>query len=1462
MAKAENALKGIGVTIRGETADELRGIEEIIDDVAGAWDRLSDSQRQAVSEAMAGTQRSSMFSALIENYEKVKELQTIGLGAEGELAEANQKRVESLKGIQGQLEVTKEALYATIISEEEMAKILKGTDSFLQGLTKLVAFVKNTAIPTFIALATIDLQMGEKSLILKGWDKLTDVVANVNKFRMSLYSLEGGFSLTANGMKALKAGVVGLAVALATYTFNAIKNLTPELDDLSSQLGELTSATNKFAESQKALENVKTDTSSMKEMVERINKLKEENGSWEEQQGLIKEVNSKLSEHASSYTTIQSTLENENLALETRIALLEREAEIASQKAQNEAVAKLYERDWMALGATDSEKMTNTSEQAVINLLASYNSLQDLQKRVADNNGQMTNQMSKDFEILSVAIESQKNKVEGVAIELSNYYMNIKQLFDSGAISEGQFDYFMQYYNKGIADLQRIVDETDLDLNLQLDIQDFMNKTPQVKDEVVDIVNEINALSTSLSSLETEEAKTSLTSLVNSINTLKDGSEEAKTVLEQLHSTFADMPSEVDTLAEAIDYLNGKLDDTKDSTNDMKDLNQTYLEAVEAIAEAKNLLDSFEEGLTASELRSLFDSELLTDYNGALTDTVSIQEHLNNKIAEMEEASNEAYNNMLKQDENFWNTKIKNSETWANHENELQNQITQLGAQMLGIQEQDFIDFINAKGGYREVDLTNAQNFADAEGKTNNSLINQMLQWYSQYFNEKGVGRSVDMQNILTFLNEHGGAEAKTIDQLVQMWNEYYKAKKSEILDSVSKFRGQIGDYGDLGNISTEELKKLTALEKDLADLEKSAQSMGNFFDSINTSFSNITSSLGLGSTSVGKVNNSTSSNKASSSSSKEVADLELTIDRYYALNDAISDVTNALEANRREQEKAEGKQRLAKLFEEELKLLEKQKKAYEDLHKEQLNQAQDYRNAIANAGFSMDGEGNITNYQTQLQNMVNYANSLKGEAKSAQIEYVKSISSIIDAYTTLTNSTIPDTESTIDSLTQSIKNLNKEHEEALKYLNDLKDAYYNLNKAVKEIDNALELNQAKQENATPEERIKLMEEEIALMKERQDLIKEQEEAYKKSAKDMAEQLSAQGIKFDANGKIINYDEVIDNLINIANGLVGTSQEEAQEELEELLDLIEEYDDIMLDTLPNLSKEWVDYANAIKEAEKTKADLVTSIQKDITSAIENEYNKRYSALKSALQKEKDLLNQQYDEEDHQNTLAKKNQELAELQKAIDDLSRDSSDAGQMKLKDLLQQYKDKQEEINEYIRDYEKEQGNNRFDEEMEKLDEELEEILSPENLANMVNQALVDGFVTIEGEVVELSALMTDWLNETGDGLYALGDILREELINKLQTAQGLIADMGILSTTSRGIRSTSLSSNDIQALMDLATDQKSTENNITIGSFINVEGNITEDVLPQVETMIDEFKNDFEDIIIEKLAEEMSKY
>lgn len=1560
MAKAERALEGIGVSIRGETADSLRDIEDIIGDVADAWDTLSDSERQAVSEAMAGTQRSSMFSALIENYDKVLELQDEGLDSFGELAEANQKRVESFEG---QLNILKDKMLAFT---DGLQPLIFGSVELGNNLLDLVNGFG--AIPTVVGLAsasflsfsdsgqkvknTLMEMVGSKIQLVDGLNQVisaknqlvessknevaitqqqisstikriaqlrlehsaqNDKTDDIYKEQQALVGLNKELinnqkqlavaTLKATAYQAalslgLSVAISG-AIALVSKLVSSFKELAQDrsLEGIAESVETLNEKTKEYTTSTENLAKVREDISSIKSLA---SQLEEENLSMEKQQELTQQINDLFAKHASNYTSIESILNNESIALEKKIELLEQEAELQKQLKANEVMEEVTKTDM--LGRTTFDNAMNKGESLANQLL---NAKKALDNKISDvENGVVFSIKGKDGYI-EEASKEYKEKADSIILDMKSAaasaasIMNDYQtLYEAGRIDKDQFETYKQQYIDMIEDIKETLIElgyADVEIfNLfsEEKIDEEVEKAQLLKEKILETFNETYENPFSFDSvgdldktiddyqkLYAENEK--LIEILNEANAieLKDGLPISKGFSEILNSNLDDMSNFESVLL----TINELFEDM--SATDLKEMFGSDLAS--QIQEVLNIDMS-----TPFEDISGVAREAVEDVIGSFSD---MEEQLKDVFYRLNSTNSEFYDELVEKNaqvfadiESRWGVSANEYSNVADYKRAVDQQVytelMQMDADALSQLYHNVLERlgIEEQAGEQRVTMEDQAAY----------LINQvdLAELKAKLENEKKIleGKKAELEGELKAKESASNNALKLQDDTnvksLQMMNTMGQRATSHY----NTFYGNLSRTGALegtgiaamsgtatvntsstasGSVTAKalegvnsELSKINNLLSTLESYEK--LSSGDLTFNITPYNPSNSSTTGAGGYSPSK-NKGSSGNKGSSSSSseKEVADLELKIDRYYKLNDAIDDVTNALNANERAMEKAEGKQQLNKLYEERLKLLEQQKKAYEDLRKEQLNEAQEYRNAIATAGFKLDSSGNITNHKQQLEAMVKYANSLSGDAKSAQIEYVNSIVDIIEAYTTLTNSTIPDTEESIDDVAQAIKDLNKEHEEAIKYLNDLKDAYYNLNKAIKEIDNALSLIDAKMETATPEERVKLMEEEIALMKERQDLIQEQQKAYEKEAKDLSKELSSQGIKFDTSGKITNYDEVVGNLVNVANGLVGSAQEEAQEEIEELLELIEKYDEIMTDTLPELSEEWYEYANSIKEAEEAKAELVTSIQKDLTSAIENEYNKRYSALKTALQKEKDLYNQQYEEEDHQNTLAKHNQELAELQKAIDDMARDTTDAGQAKLQDLLQQYKEKQEEINEYIRDYEKEQGNNRFDEEMEKLDEELEEILSAENIADMVNKALVDGFVTIEDEVIELSTLMSDWLNDTGDGLYAMGDILREELINNLKTAQELMAGMGIV-PTSIGSSPVSLSSLLDTKALELNAGSKSVENNVTIGSLLSVEGNVTEEVLPKIEAMLSEFESNFEEVIIEKLADEMSKY
>ena len=111
-----------------------------------------------------------------------------------------------------------------------------------------------------------------------------------------------------------------------------------------------------------------------------------------------------------------------------------------------------------------------------------------------------------------------------------------------------------------------------------------------------------------------------------------------------------------------------------------------------------------------------------------------------------------------------------------------------------------------------------------------------------------------------------------------------------------------------------------------------------------------------------------------------------------------------------------------------------------------------------------------------------------------------------------------------------------------------------------------------------------------------------------------------------------------------------------------------------------------------------------------------------------MEKRRDLYDSQYDEENWERELATEQRKLDEIQQQIDNAMRDTSLAGQLYLQQLREEYAAQEEALNEMIRDKEHELGQNRFDEEIDRIEKEEEAMLDPENIADLVNQAISKG--------------------------------------------------------------------------------------------------------------------------------------
>ena len=1398
-SNAEKALAGIGVSVRNETG-EFKELDVILGEVAAKWDNLNNTEKQMVSEKLAGNNRRNYFISLMEGYEKVEELMGKAADSQGMFFEASEKQANSLEGVYNRFENTLKQLYQTVIDSDGLKSLISFADDFLQGLIKLVDFIDGMLIPALTALGFALIATNKHFIALSSGGVIQGVIGMLKTYTAQVIAT----TTSVKALNAAKLGLIGLLTGLAITGISKfigwLKNKKTATEEVSAAIDSANETAQRYSETMNQMNDSSAGLESIKTLNKEMESLSKTSDAYAEKQEMVK---LELQEQAAAFPDLAPIIENENVALEKKVELIQQAIDKKKEEALLDAQKELG-------GADDITAQVERALQQVDKYMMLQEAMSQMESAGVDEYG-----YTADGELFQVNVNGQIMALQDLQEELAS-------VDQAMGINE-------QKMNQIIATYGNLRDAGLITSNEFKQVEEAMKKLAETMGWNTDIVEQVS-----------------------------DGIEEVGNSAEQATQKVYDFN----------DAMNENL------TTSTSDFNDNLVNALEYLAEASELTASVKEGLSVDNMGTILDSDLMADFTGSITDAEAVIDHLAGKTEDLTGYIYNMYANMALADSDYWTQMVRNS------------------AEALGLNTIQFLDYVNEKGLLREVDVTNAETAAEAEALAGTSMAQQVLTAFVGYINSKGGARTTDMQNVNEFLNAQGTAEAQTIQELAAMWQQYYNAKVAEINSTMSTLKGSLakaqgaidamdkgGFIGD-GSLRHKQ-QQLKGLEADLASLNSLNSNMSNFFAGIDTTFDGVGQGLdqtmaniddlvngakGAGSKkgSSGSGSKGKGSSGGKSSTEKQVEDMEDLRDRYYELQDAIDDTTNALEQNQAAQAKTQTKEKLIKLQKEELKLAQQQIDAYKKLMKEQQLEANQHKNSLLSAGFKFDEDGNITNYAERLKKLQDYANSLSGEAKEQQIAYVESIVDIIEAYTDLTNNTIPDTQNTINDLEQDLADLKDAHEETKEAVKSLAEEYYELDTAMKQLDNQLGLTQSKAEVSTGQERVNLLQDEIDLLKQKQQLTQQQIDAYKASAKAQKEALTDKGVKFDEEGNISNYEDLEKYWMNIINSTTGDEQEKAKKNYQDILDMMDAYNKLVLESIPDAEKAWYDYVNDIAELEREKAEELTDLQKQISDAYEHELKKRYNAAKEALDKEQELYNKAYDDQDHEDTLGDYQRQMNEIQQEINNLAMDTSEAGQLRLKQLQDEYAALQQTVNDYIREHEKEQGNQAFEDEKEKLDEDLDEGLSPENIAAMVNQALVDGFVTIGDEVIELNDLMTTWLDETGDGLYAIGTMLKEDLVGNLATAKALMADMGLIgSGNGTGISQWTLGADGTTTLKNANNDVNANKgnSNVTVNfteSLLNIEGNVTDEVVEDLSEIVEQLKDE----IVTAIAEEMGKY
>ena len=391
---------------------------------------------------------------------------------------------------------------------------------------------------------------------------------------------------------------------------------------------------------------------------------------------------------------------------------------------------------------------------------------------------------------------------------------------------------------------------------------------------------------------------------------------------------------------------------------------------------------------------------------------------------------------------------------------------------------------------------------------------------------------------------------------------------------------------------------------------------------------------------------------------------------------------------------------------------------------------------------------------------------------------------------------------------------------------------YHDLEDAINDVNNEIELNKLLQDSASGRNKIKLMEEEIRLYKKQQQAIKDLISEQKKEAQGLKNSLSSQGVAFNSQGDISNYNQILTSKVNWANSLSGDAKSNAIEQVKALEEAMKSYDELVNKTIPSQEQEWESLNATIKEVHKTQADLVASMEKEISDVIEYELNKRYDKKKEALNREKELYNKEYEEANFEEEMNTERNKLADIQAEIDKVKNDTSRAGQLRLKQLMEEYEEQQKVINDKIKEQQNQAINDRFDQEEELLDKELEDMTSSENLSKLVAEAISSGMIKIGNETINVKNSMNEMLKETEVGFTNVA-IQQSEWIDNLEQIKSLYADINSI------MNNAGISSLSTYSIGEVSRSRSVNDINITTGG-VTIQGNADSATLSEIQNML----------------------
>lgn len=420
VAKNEEELKKYGVSINDANGD-LKSTYEILVELAPAWNKMSEAEKIALGNTLAGTNQYKVFAAIMSQMDVAVEAYDQALNASGETMKQNAVYMDSL-----------EAKTTALKAEFEKLVIGKGgLQDFAKGLveigTSVLGFInKMGGLPSLLITVT-SLLVGINAINIYKW--MQNVYGGIQNIIYALPRAIGAWQLYLGQIEGVEAGMVGLGTA--------IEASIPIIGMVAVGIGLVTSAIiahNRELEEQKQKirENIESFSDEYKSLEEVQNKLKDENISREE-------LNSIIDSNLDEYDAERLKLLSINQARQEAIDLIEAEKEARAQ-------------ELVDTGLTEYEASLDRIKNG-------YNEISDYIGKILDISQSSNGELTRALEESGLTNAQTAEEQEKALTSFKNELIKLRSEYEKGSYAWTNYNFAIEESEIALKNLKEKIDE-------------------------------------------------------------------------------------------------------------------------------------------------------------------------------------------------------------------------------------------------------------------------------------------------------------------------------------------------------------------------------------------------------------------------------------------------------------------------------------------------------------------------------------------------------------------------------------------------------------------------------------------------------------------------------------------------------------------------------------------------------------------------------------------------------------------------------------------------------------------------------------------------------------------------------------------------------------------------------------------------------------------------------------------